>query len=182
VKVGNHMIFIVFSYYFHIIFTFWDPGPGPGLQSGGGPGPSRAPCSRFRAWARVPGSKMWKWYKIIWKNVKKMWFANFTLVSHLFHISIIFILHVCARDPDSDHKSHIFVIFLVILFSYDFHICVYTWAGGPAHSAIFERYNAAGQQSSQIMRPQHSQPRANMFRTQLDAFLWGPYLERNNMC
>ena len=34
-KLRNHIMFICFSYYFHIIFTFWGPGPGPGPQSGG---------------------------------------------------------------------------------------------------------------------------------------------------
>ena len=29
VKLRNHIIFICFSYYFHIIFTFWSPEPGP---------------------------------------------------------------------------------------------------------------------------------------------------------
>ncbi len=35
-------------------------------------------------------------------------------------------------------QIHIFVIFLVIIFSYYFHIFVYAWAGPPVHSAIFE--------------------------------------------
>ena len=42
-KVGNRIIFIFVSYYFHIIFTFLGPEPGPGPQSGGGPGPGLAP-------------------------------------------------------------------------------------------------------------------------------------------
>jgi hypothetical protein len=67
-----------------------------------------------------------------------MWFAKFTLFSHFIHIIFVFLLHFWARDPDPDPKSHIFVIFLVILFSYYFHIFVYAWPGTPVHSAIFE--------------------------------------------
>ena len=51
-----------------------------------------------------------------------MWFCNFTLLSHVIHIILIFLSHFWARDPDPDPKSHIFVIFLVIFVSYYFHI------------------------------------------------------------
>ena len=62
---------------------------------------------------------------------------------HLLHIwSMCFcktcFLHLEARDPDPGSKSHIFVIFLAILFSYYFHIIVYAWPGPPVNSAIFE--------------------------------------------
>ena len=54
------------------------------------------------------------------------------------YIIFIFLSHFWPRDPDSGPTDHIFVTFLVIFFSYYFHIIVYAWAGAPVHSAIFE--------------------------------------------
>ena len=66
-----------------------------------------------------------------------MWFLNFTLFSHFIHIIFICLLHFWARDPDPGPKSHIFVIFLVIFFSYYFHIFVKTSFSGLSIRTIF---------------------------------------------
>ena len=96
-----------------------------------------------KIWLLGPGSgsraqKCDKNMKIIWKNVKLIATWQITLFSHFVHIIFIFLSHFWARDPDMDPKSHIFVIFLVIFYSYYFHIFVYAWPGTPVHTAIFE--------------------------------------------
>ena len=65
--------------------------------------------------------------------------------SHYFHICFILFSHFCPRDPDLGPKSHSFVIFLVMFFSYYFHMFGYPWAGAPVHSAIFEIHTETGE-------------------------------------
>ena len=90
--------------------------------------------------------------------MKIMWFLNFTLFSHFNHIIFIILLHCWAPDPDPGPKSHIFVIFLVIFFSYYFHIIVYPWAGAPVHTAIFERYGPGCHRASDTRIARSTEP------------------------
>ena len=75
--------------------------------------------------------------KIIWTTYENNVIYNFHIIFICF-IVFIFVSHFWPRDPHPGPKSHIFVIFLVIFFSYYFHIIVYAWAGPPVHTAIFE--------------------------------------------
>ena len=89
-----HCIFTCFSYYFHIVFTFWGPGPGPGLKD----------------------------VKIIWRWYEKQWKQCDLSISHYFDIIIIlfsffyymFGLGAQIRAPK--------VIFLSYSWSYFVHI------------------------------------------------------------
>ena len=75
-----------------------------------------------------------------------------------FHIMFMFLSHFWARDPDPGFKNHMFVIFLVILFSYDFHIFVYAWPGPPVHTAIFENGAHATQNCYQMATQRGARP------------------------
>ena len=69
--------------------------------------------------------------KIICKIIP---FPKFTWFSYFIHIIFIFLSHFWARDPDPGPKSHIFVIFLVIFCSYDFHIFCENLVFRPVHT------------------------------------------------
>ena len=136
---GPKIIFVSYSwsYFVHIIFIFlYIPGLGP-LSI-----PQSLKTSGLQK--AIPSKFTKKQLRSNEQNMKMLWFHNFTWFSHSFYMIFIFLLHFGARDPDPGPKSHIFVIFLVILFSYYFHIFVYPWAGPPVHSAIFENYSNPG--------------------------------------
>ena len=118
VKVGNHIIIICCSYYFHIIFTFWGPEPGPRPKSGGkGPGPGPA---RRRFGARAPECE--NSMKMIWKiyenNVISNFHIIFTFYSYYFHIFIPFWGSGPRSGPQQSYFCNVPGHILFILFSY----------------------------------------------------------------
>ena len=121
----------------HIIFIFL--GLAPRTQCGGGPGPGRVLAA-----ASGPGPGP-QYVKIIWNNIWNH-YENYVIlhfhmisnfISHYYHIfglarapNFISFSYFWAREPGPGFKLQMTFIFLVILFSYAFHMLVYSWCGG----------------------------------------------------
>ena len=68
--------------------------------------------------------------KIIWERYGNALISQFHYIFTCVSYYFIFVSHFWPRDPDSGPKNHIFVIFLVIFYSYYFHILITFWGSG----------------------------------------------------